>query len=89
LTVYGAPNITTKFDGDLKFGNNYNENDDENNDDYKPLDFGLNVLAGYQLTNGFNIGANYGLGLANLNPSGNSNNKESNNVISISVGFMF
>ncbi|MNK06616.1 hypothetical protein D3C87_245150 [compost metagenome] len=56
--------------------------------DTKRGDFGLNFLAGYQLGNGFNIHAGYGLGLSNI--SKNSGDfKVKNNVFSVGVGFSF
>lgn len=82
-TYLGGTSTTTKYEDDIEFGN------DKDNDDLKPIDFGLNVLTGYQLSNGVNIGANYGLGLTNLRPEGDSTNKKANSVISLSIGYMF
>ncbi|MEJ6979315.1 outer membrane beta-barrel protein [Pedobacter sp. P351] len=74
-------NSTTK--SDLEFG-------DEAGDDLKALDFGVNVLGGVQLNNGFNVGAGYGLGLSDLRPSGDGGNGQVNNrVISFSLGYAF
>lgn len=68
---------------DLKFGN-------DTGDDFKPADFGVNFLGGVQLSNGFNIGAGYGLGLTDLRPKGDGGNGQINNrVLSFSVGFAF
>lgn len=68
---------------DIQFGSS-----DE--DMLKGGDLGLNFLAGYQLSNGFNIHAGYGLGLTNLNPSSESDNyKIKNKVFSVGVGFSF
>ncbi|HET8829474.1 MAG TPA: porin family protein [Pelobium sp.] len=69
---------------DLKFGTG-------DDDDLKALDFGFNVLAGYQLSSGLNFGAGYGFGLTNLIPSSDSNtNGEINNRLwSFTVGFAF
>ena len=66
---------------DIKFGNN-------NEDDFKRADFGINLLAGYELKNGFNIGINYGFGLSNLDSSGGSYGNK-NRVASIMLGFAF
>ena len=88
VTIAGAT-TTVKDEADLKFGNKQSDPNSTTGDDYKSNDFGLNFLAGYQLSNGVNIGANYGLGLTNLIPEGTSKNKQSNRVISFSVGFMF
>lgn len=50
----------------------------------KRTDFGVNFLAGYQLTNGFQINAGYGLGLTNLAPNDGS---IKNRVWSVGIGF--
>ncbi len=83
VTTSGSQSSTTKDTGDLHFGS------DAAKDNYKSTDFGFNFLGGYQLKNGLNIGANYGLGLVNLEPDNNPKNKQTNSVISFSVGFMF
>lgn len=77
------PPATMKEERDLEFG------DDSSKDDYTNLDLGLNALAGYQLKNGFNAGINYGLGLSNITAGGDSDFKQKNKVISLSVGYMF
>lgn len=72
-------NVGSEGNYDLDFGG-----DDR---DQNAFDFGLNFMAGYQLSGGFTINAGYGLGLANLSPSDNSDNKFSNRVLSFGVGF--
>lgn len=58
--------------------------------DLKRADYGVNFLAGYQLYNGFNIHAGYGLGLATINTdSGEEGSKMKNRVISVGIGFSF
>lgn len=55
---------------------------------FKRGDFGVNLLTGYQLNNGFNIHAGYGLGLSNIiNADGEG--KAKNRVLSVGVGFSF
>lgn len=68
-----------KVEDDIKFGS------DE--DQMKGTDFGVNFLAGYELTNGLNFGVNYGLGLSNL--SNSNDGKAKNSVFSVTVGFSF
>ena len=52
------------------------------------FDAGINVLAGYKLTNGFLINLGYGLGLTNMvKDSGDLSSK--NRVFSVGVGFQF
>ena len=79
-TISGS--ITGK--SDLNIGNN-------SGDALKAIDFGLNLLAGYQLNSGLNFGAGYGLGLTNLRPTttSNTNVEQNNRVLSFSVGFAF
>lgn len=67
----------------IKFGS------DETKDDLKPMDLGINVGAGYQLPLGIFVKAQYGIGLANLAPGGNSDNSIKNSVIGITVGMLF
>lgn len=64
---------------DVKFGSG-------DTDDFKALDLGLNVGIGVEMGN-LLISAQYGLGLANINPT--SDNTVKNNVIGISVGYLF
>ncbi|SOD15194.1 porin family protein [Pedobacter xixiisoli] len=63
---------------DVKFGSD---------GDFKRGDFGLNFLGGYQLSNGFNVHAGYGIGLSNI--SSDSDGKIKNKLFSIGVGFSF
>ncbi|WP_026063262.1 outer membrane beta-barrel protein [Pedobacter arcticus] len=76
--------LGVESENDLKFGN-------DSGDDLKALDFGFNVLAGYQLSSGLNFGAGYGFGLTNLTPTSTSNtNIEKNNRLwSFTVGYAF
>jgi len=76
-------NSNNTIKSDLEFGN-------DDGDDLRSGDFGINFLGGVQLNNGFNIGAGYGLGLSDLRPNGNGGNGQINNrVLSFSVGFAF
>lgn len=65
---------------DISFGNT-------DNNDMKPLDFGLNIGVGVNL-NGLVISAQYGLGLANLVPSSTSDGEMKNRVIGISLAYL-
>lgn len=85
-TVLG---LTASDSKDLKFGTNSST---DNSKHLKSLDFGLNFLLGYQLTNGLSINGGYGLGLTNINPSADiEGNKASfkNSVVSVGLGFAF
>tara|TARA_B110000483_G_C18107373_1_gene508230 strand:- start:435 stop:1097 length:663 start_codon:yes stop_codon:yes gene_type:complete len=66
---------------DLKFGTDVA-------DDLKRTDFGLNFGAGIQFES-IVIRAQYGLGLTNLDPEGDSDFEMKNGVIGISLGYMF
>ena len=71
---------TTTDKTDIKFGS------DENNDDFKSVDFGLNFIGGYQLANGVFFSASYTLGLSDysLDPDA----KQKNHVFAIRLGYM-
>lgn len=69
--------------GDLKEDAVFGSGEDE----IKRLEFGLNFLGGYQLNNGLNIHAGYGLGLSSL--ENNSSSTTKNRVFSFGLGFMF
>lgn len=78
----GGVTLSTEDESDVKFGSG--------EDEVKPLDYGLNALAGYQLKNGLNFGLNYGLGLGkNANTTNGDNSNFSNRVFSVLVGFSF
>jgi hypothetical protein len=66
---------------DIKFGTT-------DNDDMKPMDFGLNLGAGVNLSN-FLISAQYAIGLSNLYPVSADDVTMKMKVISISVGYLF
>ena len=82
-------NNTHNFVRSLKFGTNSST---DKSKDFKSLDFGLNFLLGYQLTNGLSINGGYGLGLTNIDSDTDiEGNKASvkNSVISVGLGFAF
>lgn len=95
--IGGGPYAGFNVSGQRKFISNTSTADrklnigDASGDDLKAIDFGVNLLAGYQLSSGLNFGAGYGLGFTNLYPTSTSNtNVEQNNrVLSFSVGFAF
>lgn len=84
--------LSKNKESDLKFGTNSKSTSDSDRKQLKSLDFGLNFLLGYQLTNGLSINGGYGLGLTNISSNTDlPNNKESleNSVISVGLGFAF
>ncbi|WAC03840.1 porin family protein [Lacinutrix neustonica] len=59
-------------------------------DSFKSIDFGAGVGLGYKLESGLNFSARYNLGLANIAEDVEGQDFSiQNNVIQVSVGFMF
>ncbi|MCM4152435.1 PorT family protein [Arenibacter sp. N53] len=58
-------------------------------DNFKTLDFGVNLGLGYKLDNGLNFGARYDLGLSNINDLNGTSDKFRNGVFQVSVGYFF
>ena len=56
-----------------------------NNSDFKPLDFGANLIAGVQLKSGLMFQIGYDLGMQNIAPQSGTSYK--NKVFSVSMGF--
>lgn len=80
-TTKNGVTTTTNEDQKIKFGSG-------NDADLKRGDFGVNILAGYQLKNGLSFNAGYGLGLSNvLNES--QGYKAKNRVFTVGLGFAF
>ncbi len=79
-TDFGEP--TVNYDEDVKFGS------DEAEDHFKGFDFGLNILAGYKMSNGFLVTAGYNLGLADISV-GDGEGSIKNNGFQIRLGYMF
>ena len=55
----------------------------------KRFDAGLNVLIGYQLASGINLGVQSELGLVNLLKNGDSNNSFRNTSFQVTIGYTF
>ena len=68
---------------DIKFGS-------DGDYDFKALEIGLNVLAGYQFSGGFFIAANYNAGLNDISlENAGENTKYHNRYFGIRIGYMF
>jgi hypothetical protein len=69
---------------DVKFGNGAD-------DSFKPFEFGVNVLAGYQFAGGFFISANYNAGLNNISNDDDPefDTKYHNRYFGLNIGIMF
>ncbi|MFW0716749.1 outer membrane beta-barrel protein [Pedobacter sp. N23S346] len=74
----GGNSVSESTARDIKFGSDK---------DFKRGDAGLNFLAGYQLNNGFNIHAGYGLGLKTITGRSISYYQEKNRVFSVGLGY--
>ncbi|ARS38753.1 hypothetical protein CA265_03285 [Sphingobacteriaceae bacterium GW460-11-11-14-LB5] len=79
-TLSGGGSTITNSEEEIKFGGDGT---------MKRGDFGINFLAGYKLSNGFNINAGYGLGLSNLDYADTNKSKVTNRVLSVGLGFSF
>lgn len=67
---------------DIKFGNN------EEEDDFKPMDFGANFLTGYRFPNGLQISGHYNAGLSNLIIDGSSDFSMKSSYFGVKIGFL-
>lgn len=67
----------------IKFGSN------EGEDNFKRMDIGANILAGYNISKSLFISANYTHGFSNLVVGGNEVGKLSNRYCSVKVGWLF
>lgn len=85
----GGQTASQPFDADVKFdGKTDDELDqDDENAHFKALDFGANVLVGYQLPSGLFINAHYNYGFSNINP--NSGAESKNRYFGIGIGYFF
>ncbi len=78
--------------GDLKETENYSGKIDfPNYSDYEfnRLDVGVNLLAGYQITNQLSAGLGFGMGLTNLYKDATNGAYLKNRVFSVTVGYLF
>ena len=62
--------------------------DEDVKDSFESIDFGVNFGAGYDFTKNLSAGLRYNLGLANI-AKDSGDEKISNNVLSVSLGYKF
>ncbi|MEO6722968.1 MAG: porin family protein [Ferruginibacter sp.] len=88
-TYPGMPSVTDSENGKVKFdGKKYDDLPASDNDNHlKSLDFGGNILAGYQMSNGVYINVGYTVGFSNLSP--NADESVKTNGLTIKLGYMF
>ncbi len=88
INIPGFPATTNTTsgndDGKVKFDGKKDATD--NDFHLKSLDFGVNVLAGYKLSNGAFISAGYTIGLSNISPFDKTTYK--NSGFNIKIGYM-
>lgn len=77
----GSSTTTTSSAHDIKFGS------DQNTDDYKNPDYGINLVAGVELQKHFTVDISYALGLANL--TWGQGYVIKNRTVGLSVGYLF
>ena len=92
LFMGGGPSVAYGISGKNKSNDPMDEGNGKVNfgsteeDDIKPLELAANILLGYQFKNGFNIAANYNLGLNNISPL--EGLKGHNNYFGLRLGMM-
>jgi len=80
-TEVSGGGISAEEEADIKWG-------DDDDSDVRSMDYGLNISAGVEFSN-MQVNLQYGLGLANNTPKGDSDNSSKNSVIGISLGYFF
>lgn len=73
---------TDSYSEDIKFGNN------EDEDDFKAMDFGANFLTGYRFPNGLQISGHYNVGLSNLFIEGSSDYSLKSSYFGVKIGLL-
>jgi len=77
---------------DIKFKNDVSTSDIENAVYYKPIDFGGNMMAGYEFANKLSFALNVFLGLSNIEPKIDGKQYDSstkNNGFGLTFGYRF
>jgi opacity protein-like surface antigen len=64
------------------------EEEEDAKDDFESIDFGVNFGAGYDFTENLSAGLRYNVGLSNI-AKDSGNDKISNSVFSVSLGYKF
>lgn len=89
--IGGGPNLGFNLSGGLRSHDDPSENEDfsfgKNEDQIKRMDFGVNLLTGYEFKNGLFVSANYLRGLTNL--SNTPGETWRNNMLNLSLGYSF
>ncbi len=91
LGPYAGYNISgniTNTSADMK-NRAVNIGSNKNNDDIKPLDFGVGANVGYELACGFFVRLRYQIGLFNLTPNTNAGASIKSTSYGLNVGYLF
>jgi hypothetical protein len=83
---FPATTTTTTDNSDAKVKFDGKKDATDKDEHLKALDFGINVLAGYKLSNGAFISAGYTIGLSNISPFDKQTFK--NSGFNIKLGYM-
>lgn len=93
--IGAGPSIAYGLSGKEKYNDSQNSEDTKvkfgsGDDEVKPLEFGVNALAGYKFANGFLFSVNYNLGLSNIQ-NGNSDETGTvkNRYFALKIGYSF
>ncbi|SDI50211.1 porin family protein [Winogradskyella thalassocola] len=71
-------------------GGGFSESGDEDvKDNFKSIDFGFGIGAGYKMESGLNFALRYNLGLSNIAEDAGDDFSAQNNVFQVSVGYTF
>lgn len=81
--INSGGSVSASSSESISFGN------DASKDDSKPFDYGASVTAGYVLPMGLAFRAYFNLGLANLQPEGDKDNRMKSMSVGVSVGYNF
>jgi hypothetical protein len=79
---YSYSGESEKGDENINWGNNPED------EEFRRLDYGLTMGAGVEIYN-FQIGLNYGLGLANISSYNDDGFRTNNRILGITVGYFF
>jgi outer membrane protein with beta-barrel domain len=85
---YNVSGTITNTSSDLSKGT-VHIGSNKDNDDIKPLDFGVGATAGYELACGFFVRLRYEIGLFNLTPNTNAGASIKSTSYGINVGYLF
>ena len=94
--VGGGPSLAFNISGKSKYddGTTIEEDDiefgsDQDNDDMKRVDEGINFLAGYEFSNGLFFSAGSNFGFKNMSLYSDDDESIKSKYFSIKIGFMF